>query len=170
MLQINNMLQETSETINKLKEWKRIETLVKEEILIKKELNELEINDFPIRGIARLEKINQLIHPYKAEISSITNRVESLQEEIANIQPNTELLEAEPSILTLLDQVPIIEQLRSEKQQCEQKVSELDEKISITREKLHLPLSEDELLKINTNIYMKNQVETVSRKNKSLKK
>ncbi|MDR4945845.1 ATP-binding protein [Neobacillus cucumis] len=168
MLQINNMLQETSETINKLKEWKRIETLVKEEILIKKELNELEINDFPIRGIARLEKINQLIHPYKAEISSITNRVESLQEEIANIQPNTELLEAEPSILTLLDQVPIIEQLRSEKQQCEQKVSELDEKISITREKLHLPLSEDELLKINTNIYMKNQVETVSRKKQKL--
>ncbi|MED4227618.1 ATP-binding protein [Neobacillus cucumis] len=168
MLKINNMLQETSETINKLKEWKRIESLVKEEILIKKELNELGTNDFPIRGIERLEKINQLIHPYKAEISSIRNRVESLQEEMANIQPSTELLEAEPSILTLLDQVPIIEQLRSEKQQCEQKVSELNEKLSITREKLHLPLSEDELLKINTNIYMKNQVEMVSRKKQKL--
>ncbi|MEH7417755.1 AAA family ATPase [Neobacillus drentensis] len=165
---INGMLLETGEKINKIKEWKRIESVVKENIWTEKELNELGEIDFPVRGVERIEKLNQLIHPYKAEITSITNRVKGLQEEIARIKPNPELLQNEPSILTLLDQVPIMEQLRMEKQQTEQKLSEYEEKLLITREKLHLPLSEEEILNINTNIYMKNQVEMVTRKKKKL--
>ena len=167
-LRINHTLQETSEKINKIKEWKRIESVVKEEIWIEKELNELGAIHFPARGMETVEKINQLIHPYKAEITSITNRVAGLEEEIDHINPDLEFLKNEPSILTLLDQVPIIEQLRMEKQQSERKLSEYEEQLSITREKLHLPLSEDEMLNINTNIYMKNQVNMVTRKQQKL--
>ncbi|WP_342041547.1 ATP-binding protein [Bacillus sp. OTU2372] len=168
ILRINDTLQKTGERINKIKEWKRIESVVKEEIWTEKELYELGAIDFPARGIERMEKINQLIHPYKAEITSIANRVERLQEELAGINPDLEFLKNEPSILTLLDQVPIMEQLRNEKQQSERKLRDYEEKLSITREKLHLPLSENEILKINTNIYMKNQVEMVTRKKQKL--
>ncbi|MCM3725586.1 AAA family ATPase [Neobacillus cucumis] len=168
VLRINGSLQETGEKINKIKEWKRIESVVKEEIWIEKELNDLGTINFPARGIERIEKINQLIHPYKAEIASIANRVERLQEELAGINPDLEFLKNEPSILTLLDQIPIMEQLRMERQQSERKLREYEEKLSITREKLHLPLSEEEILKINTNIYMKNQVEMVTRKKQKL--
>ena len=168
ILQINRAIQVNSENINKLKEWKRIETVVKEEIWTEKELNELGTIDFPALGIERMEKINQLIHPKKAEVTSITNRAEGLQYELVGLNPDLELLENEPSILTLLDQVPIIDQLRMEKKQCEQKLLECEEKLSITSEKLHLSLSEDEILKINTNIYMKNQVEMVTRKKQKL--
>ncbi|WP_160724614.1 AAA family ATPase [Bacillus sp. USDA818B3_A] len=167
-IQINDVLQETSEKINKLKEWKRIESAVKEEILIKRELTELGDIGFPTRGIERIEKLNQLIHPYKAEITSLTSRVESLQKELEEIHPDSKLLDKEPVILTLLDKVPIIEQSRIEIQQNERKLSEYDEQLSITSEKLHLPLSEEEILKINTNIYMKNQVEMVTRKKRKL--
>ncbi|ULT58066.1 AAA family ATPase [Neobacillus drentensis] len=164
----NAAIQETDEKINKLKEWKRIESVVKEEIWTEKELKELGTIDFPARGIERLEKINQLIHPVIAEITSITARVEGLQEELTGIGPDLEFLENEPSILTLLDQVPIIEQLTLEKKQSEQKLSDYEEKLSVTREKLHLPLTEDEILMINTNIYMKNQVEMVTQKKQRL--
>ena len=56
------------EKIEKLNEWKRIESIVKEEKWTMKELKELGEIEFPVRGIERIEKINQLIHPYNAEI------------------------------------------------------------------------------------------------------
>ena len=72
-----------------------------------KELKELGEIAFPVRGIERFEKINQLIHPYKAEINSITERIENLKKELAAIQPDQAFLENESAILSLLDQVPL---------------------------------------------------------------
>lgn len=64
--------------------------------------------------------------------------------------------------------MPLYEQMRLEKQQCETKLEEVNEKLAMIKEKLHLPLTEDEVLKVNTNIYMKNQVESVSRNSQKL--
>jgi uncharacterized protein YhaN len=58
--------------------------------------------------------------------------------------------------------------LTIEQQRCELKLVDLEEKVSTLNEKLHLPLNEEEVLTINTNIYMKNQVEQVSRKKQRL--
>lgn len=168
MAAINGKIQEVGEKVGKLNEWKRIESIVREEKWTKKELNELGEIEFPVRGIERIEKINQLIHPYNAEIISISERQENLKKELADLQPDLSYLENEPTILTLLDQVPIIEQLKLEKQQSETKLEEYEDKLSITREKLHLPLNEEDIFAINTNIYMKKQVEIVSRKKQKL--
>ncbi|EKN70245.1 hypothetical protein BABA_06151 [Neobacillus bataviensis LMG 21833] len=168
MAAITDSLQEISKKVGELNEWKRIEPIVKEDRRVNKELNELGEIEFPARGIERIEKLNQLIHPYDAEVISISERIENMKQELTAIEPNISLLENEPAILTLLDQVPIMEQWNLEKQQCEAKLAELEDKLSIIREKLHLPLNEEEILAINTNIYMKNQVEIVSRKRQKL--
>jgi uncharacterized protein YhaN len=168
MGEINGVLQEIQEKVEKLNEWKRIESIVKKEKWVKKELGEMGEIQFPVRGIERIEKLNQLLHPYNAEIVSIAARIENLKKELAAIQPELSFLENEPAILTLLDQVPLFEQLMLEKQQCETKLLEYEERLSVTREKLHLPLNEEDIFAINTNIYMKNQVEIVSRKRQKL--
>ncbi len=169
MAAINVRLQEVSAKVEKLNEWKRIESIVREEKWTKKELNGLGEIVFPARGIERIEILNQLIHPYNAEIMSINDRIENFKKELALIQPDRSFLNNESAILTLLDQVPIMEQLNLEKQQCETKLAEYEDKLSITREKLHLPLNEEEFSTINTNIYMKNQVESVSEKRQKLR-
>jgi len=169
MKAVNRSLQEIREKIEKLNEWKRIESIVKDEKGTKKELNELGKIEFPVRGIERIEKINQLIHPYKAEINSISERIENLQDEAAGIQPNLSFLKNEPALLALLDQVPLYDQLKQEKLQCETKLLAFEEELSITREKLHLNIDEEEIFALNTNIYMKNQVEVVSQKIQKLK-
>ncbi|MBO0961328.1 AAA family ATPase [Neobacillus sp. MM2021_6] len=168
MLAITDALQELAKKMEKLNEWKRIEPIFKEERRIKKELNELGEIRFPARGMERMEKLNQLIHPYQAEIVSISDRIENMKQELTTIEPTISLLENEPAILRLLNQIPIMEQWNLEKQQCEVKLAELEDKLSITREKLHLSLNEDDILAINTNIYMRNQVEIVSRKRQKL--
>jgi uncharacterized protein YhaN len=168
MTEINMSLQEIGKKIEKSNEWKRIESIVKDEKRTKKELNELGEIEFPVRGIERIEKINQLIHPYNAEIKSISERMDNLKKELTVIQPNPSFLINEPALLSLLDQVPLYDQLKQEKLQCEAKLLAFEEELSITREKLHLSINEDDMFAINTNIYMKNQVEVVSRKRQKL--
>jgi uncharacterized protein YhaN len=91
-----------------------------------------------------------------------------LRIELREIQPDHTLLEHEPEIVSLLDQVPLYDQLKQEKSQYEAKLSAFEEDLSNTREKLHLSINDDEMFAINTNIYMKNQVEIVSRKKQKL--
>jgi len=165
---INIRLHRVSKKVEALNEWKRIEPIVREEKWTNKELTELGDIQFPPRGIDRIEKLNQLIHPCYAEITSIGERIANLNEEIEAIEPDVAYLEQEPAIVSLLDQLPILEQIRLEKQNCETKLTEYEEKLLVIGEKLHLPLDEDEIAAINTNIYIKNQVENVSQKKRKL--
>lgn len=168
MKSISERIRNLQEKADKLNEWKRIEPLVKEENWIKKELQNIGEIHFPARGIERIETLAQAIHPVEAEMNSLSERIKQLKKDLARLEPNQELLEHEPAILALLDQVPLYEQLKLEKQKCETKLAEFSEKISVIKEKLHLSLSEEDLLSINTNIYMRNQVETISRKSEKL--
>ncbi|MDQ0973087.1 uncharacterized protein YhaN [Neobacillus niacini] len=165
---ISHKLQVVKSEVEKLNEWQKIHSLVKEEKWIQAEIKLLGEYPFPARGIERIEKINQLIYPYNAQISSLLERIDQLKKEMASIQPEKQLLADESQILAALDQIPIYEQLTLEKQQCEVKLADLQEKMSIINEKLHLPLREEEVLTINTNIYMKNQVEQAAKKQQKL--
>jgi uncharacterized protein YhaN len=165
---ITNSLQEVKDEVEKLNEWQRIHSLVKEERWITTEIKFLGESPFPVRGVERLEKVNQLIYPYNAQISSLMERITLLKKEVASIQPEAQFLADESQLLAALEQIPIYEQLTIEKQQCELKLVDLEEKISIITEKLHLPLKEEEVLTINTNIYMKNQVEQTAGKKQKL--
>jgi uncharacterized protein YhaN len=168
MTEIDGALHQLHEKIEKMNEWKKIHQLVKEERWVKDEIAELGDIQFPARGIERLEKLTQLLRPYNAQIASLAERIKSLETELESNQPNLSFLEKESAILTILDQIPLYDQLSLEKQQCETKLKEFEEKLAIIKEKLHLPLKEEEILSVNTNIYVKNQVEIVSRKGQKL--
>ncbi|MGG1677307.1 AAA family ATPase [Neobacillus sp. NRS-1170] len=168
MENVNHSLVEIHEKVEKLSEWKRIEAIVKEEKWTKKDLGELGKIVFPARGIERIEKLTQLIHPYNAQIASLEERIIQVKKELTDIQPEPSILENEAAILSSLDQVPLHDQLKLEKQQCETKLLEIEEKLSAIKERLHLNINEEEILSINTNIYMKNQVERVTRKQQKL--
>jgi uncharacterized protein YhaN len=168
MKKMNSLVHETQERIEKLNEWMKIQSIVKEEKWIDTQINQIGEIQFPARGIERLEKLNQLIYPYNAQISSLVERIELLKNELNTIQPNYDFLDDESLIIAALDQVPLYEQLKVEKQQSETKLIEMEEKISMIKERLHLPIIEEEVLTINTNIFMKNQVEQVSRNSQKL--
>ena len=167
--QVNGILGDLQHKKEKLNEWIRIEAIVKEEKKVMKELEDLgEMQSFPARGIERLEKLTELLPPYRAQLSSLQERMKQIKHELETIDPNDSFLEAEPKLLALIDQVPIYEQLKLEKQQCETKLRELEDKLLEIRDKLHFSLSEEEIVKMNTNIHMKQQVELVAQKTKKL--
>jgi uncharacterized protein YhaN len=160
-----NLLQEK---VSKLNEWNKIKPFVIEEKWVENEIKTLGPLSFPIRGVERYEKLNQHMKPYSAQISNLKERMEKINKERELLQSNPKIIEMEPEILATLDKFPLYDQLHLQQKQVESKLLEYDEKLQNIREKLHLTLNDDEILTINTNIYMKDQVEQLSRKAKAL--
>lgn len=156
---INNIHME----VNKLNEWKKIEPLVKEQKWIENERNVTGDFVFPARGIERYGNLKPLVQSYEAQIMSITERLSQLTSELETIKPNHTFLEKESEIVTAIEQYPLYQQLEIQEKQQEIKLHQCEEKLAEIREKLHLPLDEEEMLSINTSIYIKNDAEKLSR-------
>ncbi|MCM3767359.1 AAA family ATPase [Neobacillus niacini] len=165
---INQELADVHQQSEKLTEWKRVQSFVKEEKLTLNELEELGQIQFPVRGLERLQQLNQLILPHKAELVSMEERMKKAKLDLVELEPDESLAKDEPVIVNLLNQIPVLEQLTLEKGQYEQKLAHLEKELAVINEKLHLPLNEEDILAINTNIYMKKQVEDISRRGQKL--
>jgi uncharacterized protein YhaN len=168
MEEITISLQELKEEADKLSEWKKIRSLVQEEKQISKERKEMGDFQFPVRGIERLEQLNQSIRPLKGQMISVQERIDQLKQEILSSQPDLSFLENESVLMSTLDQIPLVEQMMLEKQKCETRLTEMDEKLVLLKEKLHLSINDEEILAINTNIFMKNEVESIAKKGQKL--
>lgn len=161
-------LKSVGEKIQKLSEWKKIEALVKEEIWTNKQLSDLGDIPFPSKGMERANQLKQLLHPYNAQAASLEERIKNLKLELETMEINPSILKEESSVLAVLDLIPVNEQLNQEKQQCKIRLEELEEQLSTIHSKLHLSISDEEALSINTNIYIRNQVEEAVRKGQKL--
>lgn len=166
---IRETLQDLHEKLDKLNEWKKVRPFVEEKRLVEAELNGMGEISFPARGIERFEKLTPLLHTYEARISSLKERIAKMKAKLGEIQPDSTILDKTAEILTAVDQYPLYEQARRQSEEAERKLAAVEEKISEISEKLHLSLSEDELAAMNTNIYMKNQVEEIFREGQTLK-
>ncbi|MDP4164612.1 MAG: AAA family ATPase, partial [Bacillota bacterium] len=153
---------------NKLLEWKKVQPLVIESKRVKMELGELGYVSFPLNGLEQMEKLTQLIKPYQARIISTTERIAGLKEELKKLFPDERVLKYESQIVTSIEKIPLFEQLKLEKKQWELKLDELNESVMIIQEKLHLDVTDEELLDINTNFYIKEQVEALYKKQQQL--
>jgi uncharacterized protein YhaN len=169
MSEMQEKIKDVRTQVESLNEWKKVESLVKEENWTLNEINKLENVDFPNRGIQRLEALKPLLSSNKAQIVSITTRIEHLKEEIEKLKPNLSMLEQESEILGAIEQYPLYQQLKLQEKQAGIKISQFEEKLSSIREKLHLRDHAVEVSSINTNLYMKDKAEQLSRKGQSLK-
>ena len=169
MSEMQEKIKDVQTQVESLNEWKKVESFVKEENWTLNEINKLENVDFPNRGIQRLEALKPLLSSNKAQIVSLTTRIEHLKEEIEKLKPNLSMVEQESEILGALEQYPLYQQLKLQEKQTEIKLSQFEEKLSSISEKLHLRDDVEEVSSINTNMYMKDKAEQLSRKGQSLK-
>jgi uncharacterized protein YhaN len=169
MSEMQEKIKDVQTQVESLNEWKKVESFVKEENWTLNEINKLENVDFPNRGIQRLEALKPLLSSNKAQIVSLTTRIEHLKEEVEKLKPNLSMLEQESVIFGALEQYPLYQQLKLQEKQTEIKLSQFEEKLSSISEKLHLRDDVEEVSSINTNMYMKDKAEQLSRKGQSLK-
>ncbi|WP_043933149.1 ATP-binding protein [Bacillus sp. EB01] len=156
---LQGKIPEVQAEIRKLKEWLRIEDLAREEAILKDELQTYDKFEFPSRGMERLSSLKQMIGPYQAQIENLKERRAALLKEIDNLVINHELLSHESEVLAILEKRPDYDRSTQEELKIREEASRLDETIAVLKEKLHIDLTEEEIERINTDIYIKQQVE-----------
>ncbi|KQL18575.1 AAA family ATPase [Cytobacillus solani] len=142
----------------RLEEWRHIQPLKMEEQQIEEELKTFEEIHFPIDGLTRMDRLEQMIKPLEGQMASLVQRKNSLTIELENSKPNEAIINKEPEITAAVEGLPLLEKLNQEKEELTVKLQELTQAELSVKEKLHLPIQEDELLSINTSVFMKEKI------------
>ncbi|MBE4906758.1 AAA family ATPase [Bacillus luteolus] len=124
---------------------------------------------FPVDGLKRLEHLHSQLLPYKAQLSSLSQKKLKLENDIRNINVNVELLNREPAIREVSDNVRVYEQLQAEISEHKREIALLNEFLSSTKEQVGWTNSEEELLYLDTSISKKEEIKTVVNEFESIK-
>ncbi|MBS4188765.1 AAA family ATPase [Bacillus sp. FJAT-49705] len=155
--------------LSKLETWRKIHPLIIEEHAIKEELIQYKDIYFPIDGISRLDRLEELMKPLEGQINSITKGINMIEEEIQINLPDVRLLNKEHEIQAAVESLSLLEKLKQEEKELQDKLYEIQQDEVVLREKLHLNLNEEQLLSINTSVFMKEKVIAAHEKSKRLK-
>lgn len=153
----------------KLEEWKRLLPILKEEKALKQELAEIGSFEFPDNGLVRFEELMRELTPCENKMKSLLSRLKNLELEIENTAPNKELLANDIAINTAVENFPLYEQLKQEKNQIDLALKELQEEIEELQQKLHLSVEENQVLMSNTSVFMKEKTANAQRAELRLK-
>ena len=164
MADLQKRINQIRTRIEKLNEWKKVSALVKEEKWLEQELEEIGQVTFPARGIERYEQFNQLLKPCHAQLSSLNERINQVQNQLESIEPDINFLQNQAEIEAAANQFPLYHQFRLQEKQLEAKLGELNDKIGSIKEQLHLQKSDETVGAINTNLYIKDQVQKLDKK------
>lgn len=124
---------------------------------------------FPNAGLERWERIKDRMLTVQSQIQHVQNKMKVLTEKQTQLQPNEKLLEEAGEITEASGKMPVYEELQKRKNQLISQLSMLEKDIKILQEKLHIPLTTDDISEINTSIFMKEQCANADAKQKSLK-
>ncbi|MBP2241070.1 uncharacterized protein YhaN [Cytobacillus eiseniae] len=155
--------------IARLEAWKQVQPIKAEERMIEKELESFSHIQFPVDGLARLERFEEMMKPLEGKRASLASRVNRLEEEIKNTAPNESILKKEHDIHVAAESLALIEKLRQEEEELKARLQLLLQKESVISEKLHLTFQEDEILSIDTSMFMKEKIAQLEEEYKRLK-
>ncbi|QED47124.1 ATP-binding protein [Cytobacillus dafuensis] len=155
--------------LSKLENWRKIHPLIVEEHSLKEELIQYKDIHFPIDGISRLDRLEELMKPLEGQINSISKGINMIEEEIQLHLPDARLLNKENEILAAVERLSLLEKLKQEEKELQDKLYEIQQEEVVLREKLHLNLNEEQLLSINTSVFMKEKVIAAQEKSKRIK-
>lgn len=142
----------------RLEEWKYIQPVKMEEQLMKEELKSVEDIHFPIDGMTRMDRLEEIIKPLEGQIASLVQRISNLTKELEDNRPDEALLDKESEIIAAVEGLSLLEKLKQEKEELTAKLAELTQAELAVKEKLHLPIHEEKLLELNTSVFMKEKV------------
>lgn len=153
---------------HRLQEWKKLQPITEEIKRTEDLLMNTESHQFPIDGMDRLEQLNQMLKPIQARLTSLKEKWDKQKRELAGLQPNMAVIEKEMEINQAIENLSLYQSLMEEEKELRQRLKEAELEIQSLKGQLHLPLTDEELLQINTSIFMKERTEEASRKQTSL--
>ncbi len=143
---------------SRLEAWKQVQPLIEKRKVLQEELDQFSQLQFPVDGLVRLDHLEDLMKPLEGQMKSIETRMLHIETDLQENTPNEILLNHEQQIVTAVENVSLLEKLQQEEMEVENKLQEINQLQLQLQDKLHLSIREDNLLAINTSIFMKEKV------------
>jgi uncharacterized protein YhaN len=159
---------ELTRRIHITEEWKKVAPLIRQESILQEELTRFSDFQFPDNGLDQLERLKELQQPLQRKIELLQQQRNTLEKQLKELEPNLEVIEKGGEIEQAVDGLPLLEKWKQEVVQDEIKLRQLEDDISFYREKLHLPLSSEQILSSNTSVFMEEKAQEVQRRQKRL--
>lgn len=150
--------------LHRLEEWKKLQPVIGEMARLEEHLAETEGGVFPVDGMERLGQLNETLRAMEAEIAALKEKRDKLLNKLSVLAPDRTVVEREVEINQALENLSFYEVLKQEVQERQRLREEVERDIASLREKLHLSVSDQELLNINTSVFMKERVENAAQK------
>ncbi|WP_338451325.1 AAA family ATPase [Niallia oryzisoli] len=152
----------------RLEEWKKVFPLMQKEKQLKKELSHFNDIVFPEKGLEEFERLKQYEQELERKRVTLKQRIERLKEELISLKPNFDLIEKENELTTAVENLLLLEKWEQENVKLQVKLKKSDEDILLLQNKMHLPLTADEILLTNTSVFMKEKAANLHAKQKRL--
>ena len=123
---------------------------------------------FPHKGLETLEQLTGTQTVIERKIHTLEQRLQRLKEELLKLKPDFTILEKENEINTIVENLPLLEKTKQEQHGLGVNLKKVEEEILFLQNKIHLPLTDQDILTINTSIFMKEKASDLYSKQKSL--
>lgn len=148
--------------------YKTVEPLLVEEQRLQRKLNELSSVDVSIDVEERYEQLKQALLPLEAQLSSLVQQREIVEEKQKGIVIDGTFLQEKESIQNVLDETTILETFKQEYENIQHVIREKDNQIQQLRDFVHISLEEEAILQLDTSATMKERVTTLHKASEKL--
>ncbi|MGG4265001.1 AAA family ATPase [Peribacillus simplex] len=161
-------IQEIEESLVNVSTFLRIKPLVEEQEDLETEISKIKDVSFPVDGLKRLEQLQAVGMPMKAQLAALTDKMAKLEGNITEIEINPFIKEHKEQIEHAIDQGTLLEKLELDIRKAEHERLMEEKNIEKVKQQLFLDVSDDEIRKLDISSFMKEKVKRAEREKHQL--
>ncbi|PLT33778.1 AAA family ATPase [Bacillus sp. V5-8f] len=157
------------EKLFKYQEFLRIRPIMEQKQILQERLEEIGSISFPAEGIKRLEQLAAMKIPNHAQLSATRKKKQKIDEKIGELHISPYIKANKERINSLLDRAPFLEQLESERSRLGQSYQTKVKEKNKYKSDLFLDLPEEEILGLDTSVFMAEKIKQLEQEKHRLK-
>ncbi|AOH53827.1 hypothetical protein ABE28_005655 [Peribacillus muralis] len=163
LAEITKAIQAIEENLVNVGTFLRIKPLIEERGNIESELRKIKDVSFPVDGLKRLEQLQAVGMPMKAQLSALTEKLNKLEENLIESEINPFITEHKEQIEHAVDQGTLLEKLEVDMRTAEHERLMEEKNIEKVKRELFLDEPDAEISKFDISTYMKEKVKRTER-------
>ncbi|MCZ0872017.1 AAA family ATPase [Peribacillus sp. AS_2] len=161
-------IQEIEEDLVNVSAFLRIKPLVEEQGELEAEISKIPDVNFPVDGLKRLEQLQAVGIPMKAQLAALTEKMNKLEGKLTEIKINPFIKEHKEQIEHAIDQGTLLEKLELDIRKAEHETLLEEKNIEKVKQELFLDVSDEEIRKLDISTFMKERVKRAEREKHQL--
>lgn len=161
-------IQEIEENLVNVSAFLRIKPLVEEQGELEAEIRKIPDVNFPVDGLKRLEQLQAVGIPMKAQLAGLTEKMNKLEGKLTEIKINPFIKEHKEQIEHAIDQGTLLEKLELDIRKAEHERLLEEKNIEKVKQELFLDVSDEEIRKLDISTFMKEKVKRAEREKHQL--